>query len=107
MKVLVTGGTGFVGREIVRQLREAGHEVRLHTRATLAGEDWRGATMRGRDAVIHLVGIISEVGEQTFENVHVRLTERIVTATKRAGVPRFVHMSALGTRANAVARYHK
>lgn len=132
MKVVVTGGTGFVGREVVRQLRAAGHEVRLLPRAanlvgppshrpsplveapaggtpagTVAGGDACITSMAGCDAVIHLVGIISEVGEQNFENVHTRLTERIVRAAKQAGVRRFVHMSALGTRANAIARYHQ
>jgi NADH dehydrogenase len=63
--------------------------------------------MAGCDAVIHLVGIISEAGSLTFENVHTRLTETMVRAAKQAGVRRFVHMSALGTRANAVARYHQ
>ena len=107
MKVIVTGGTGFVGREVVRQLRDAGPEVRLLTRATVADADACATLMRGCDAVIHLVGIISEVGVQTFENVHVRLTQSIVETAKVAGVKRFVHMSALGTRANAVARYHQ
>lgn len=107
MKVLVTGGTGFVGREVVRQLREAGQEVRLLPRTQLAGANVGTTMMTGCDAVVHLVGIISEAGEQTLENVHLRLTENIVSAAKLAGVKRFVHMSALGTRANAVARYHK
>lgn len=128
MKVLVTGGTGFVGREVVRQLREAGHELRLLPRAanlvgqpsrlveapaggtpagTVTGGDACATSMAGCDALIHLVGIISEVDDQNFENVHTRLTERIVNAAKQAGVRRFIHMSALGTRANAVARYHQ
>lgn len=108
MKVLVTGGTGFVGREVVRRLNEARHSVFLLKRAESdAGVEACANAMRGCDAVIHLVGIISEAGEQTFENVHTRLTERIVRAAEQAGVRRFVHMSALGTRANAVARYHQ
>jgi NADH dehydrogenase len=107
VKVAVTGGTGFVGREVVRQLRGAGHEVDLLTRVTLADANTCATPLRGCDAVIHLVGIISEVGEQTYENVHTRLTERIVSAAKLAGVKRFLHMSALGTRANATARYHQ
>lgn len=108
MKVLVTGGTGFVGREIVRQLREAGHSVSLLKRADMTrGAEACALAMRDYDAVIHLVGIISEAGEQTFEYVHSRLTEQIVHATQQAGVRRFVHMSALGTRPNAAARYHR
>lgn len=108
MKVLVTGGTGFVGREVMRQLEAVGHSVQLFTRrdAILAG-DRVAATARECDALIHLVGIISEVGTQTFENVHVRLTEKIAALAKSAGVKRFVHMSALGTRAEAGSRYHQ
>ena len=59
------------------------------------------------EAVIHLVGIISEVGESTFENVHQRGTRNILAAAQQAGVRRFVHMSALGTRPNAASRYHQ
>jgi NADH dehydrogenase len=59
------------------------------------------------DAVIHLVGIISEVGASTFENVHTRGTGNIAAAARQAGVSRFVHMSALGTRPNAASRYHQ
>ncbi len=123
MNVLVTGGTGFVGGHIVHELQRVGHRVYLltrnpHSRSALeTGAEIRVGNILdatslaracdGMDAVIHLVGIISEVGEQTFENVHTRGTEIIVSAAKKAGVKRFVHMSALGTRPNAVARYHK
>lgn len=92
----------------MQQLPASGHSVHLLTRAeSAAGVTACAQAMRGGDAVIHLVGIISEAGTQTFENVHTRLTEIMVGATKQAGVRRFVHMSALGTRANAVARYHQ
>ena len=59
------------------------------------------------EAVVHLVGIISEVGQNTFENVHPRGTENIVAAARAADVTRFIHMSALGTRPNAASRYHQ
>jgi len=63
--------------------------------------------LNGVEAVVHLVGIISEVGQNTFENVHTRGTENIVAATRAAGMKRFIHMSALGTRPNAASRYHQ
>jgi NADH dehydrogenase len=119
MNVLVTGGTGFVGREIVRELIASGHRVRSLSRGTHLRESPEmppgnvldaaslPQAFAGVEAVIHLVGIISEFGEQTFENVHVRGTQNVVSAAQQAGAKRFVHMSALGTRPNAVARYHQ
>lgn len=127
MKLLVTGATGFVGREILRQLRPLSHTVRILARdprspsarelaaecgaKTVAGDvsrpDSLAAAMAGVEGVIHLVGIISEVGERTFENVHARGTANVVGAAAAVGVRRFVHMSALGARPNAVSRYHQ
>ena len=127
MKVLVTGATGFVGREVVRQLHEAEQSIRILARnralprvqetvsrygaETHPGDVLDAASLdgalRGMDAVIHLVGIISEVGASTFENVHTHGTGNIVAAARQAGVRRFVHMSALGTRPNAASRYHQ
>lgn len=119
MKVLVTGGSGFVGREITRQLLAGGHEVRILARGKHAvsgtQESVRGSVLEpstlknacsGCDAVIHLVGIISEVREQTFERVHVDGTRNVVAAAIGSGIRRFVHMSALGTRPKAASRYH-
>jgi NADH dehydrogenase len=58
-------------------------------------------------AVIHLVGIISEIDRNTFENVHTLGTKNMVAAAQEAGVKRFAQMSALGTRSHAVSRYHQ
>jgi uncharacterized protein YbjT (DUF2867 family) len=127
MKVLLTGATGFVGWEVAQELAAAGHHLRVLARNggsrsvqelakrygaeirvgdVTAPETLRAALERA-EAVIHLVGIISEVGESTFENVHTRGTANLVVAAQRAGVRRFVHMSALGTRPGARARYHQ
>jgi NADH dehydrogenase len=53
------------------------------------------------------VGIISEAGTITFERLHVDGTRNLVAAAQTDGVRRFVHMSALGTRAQARSRYHQ
>jgi NADH dehydrogenase len=122
MNVLLTGGSGFVGRAVLTRLHEAGHRVRILSRnpgtltASKGTEFHHGNildpsslndAMTGTDAVIHLVGIISEIGESTFENIHTRGTKNVVDAASKAGVRRFIHMSALGTRPNALARYHQ
>jgi NADH dehydrogenase len=127
LKVLVTGATGFVGQEVVRRLRESGNSVRILARKpdseeahrlvshyqveVHAGDVVNAASLAGNlsgiDAVIHLVGLISEVGASTLENIHARGTENVVGAAQQAGVKRFAHMSALGTRPNAVSRYHQ
>lgn len=59
------------------------------------------------DVVIHLVGIIVEQGESTFQEVHYHGTVNLVESVRRAGIRRFLHMSALGSRPDAIARYHK
>jgi len=127
MKVLVTGATGFVGREVVQQAHQVGHSVCILVRDPCAGrarelaaqtaaavsagdileEGTLPTAFQGTDAVIHLVGIISEVGRSTFENIHTKGTRNVVDAAQRSGVKRFLHMSALGTRPKAASRYHQ
>jgi len=124
-KLLITGGTGFVGGYVMDALIEAGHSVRALVRSgevpqkaleekpvEFAGGDVvSGAGLEeaatGMDAVVHLVGIIRERPGAGFEEVHVKGTENMLRAAAAAKVRRFIHMSALGSRPDGVSRYHK
>jgi uncharacterized protein YbjT (DUF2867 family) len=113
LRVLLTGGTGFVGPKVAHALRARGHEVRALVRRperakTLqawgcelaAGDVSDEASLRaateGCEAVVHLVAII-QGSPADFERVMIGGTENLVAAAKQAGAGRFVLMSALGT----------
>ena len=122
MKIFIAGGTGFVGAHLVEALRKKGHELRLlvHARSTGAAggiDQIEGDVTRlesfeqavnGCDAVINLVGIIREFPARaiTFERLHVQATANMLAATRKAGIQRYLQMSALGTRPEASSRYH-
>lgn len=122
--IFITGGSGFVGRALIRRLLESGKAVRAlyrdgkkphpirHLKLTwVRGEvnDREGllSGMTGADAVVHLAGTLIEPSGQTFEKVHVAGTETVLEAAGRAGVRRFLYMSALGSRPDAASRYHR
>jgi NADH dehydrogenase len=115
VKILVTGGTGFVGSRIVHALRAEGRDVRALVRrpesgahlASLGVELVTGdvidapsvaAAADGCTHVIHLVAILNG-SPQEFERVMTRGTQNVLAAAKGAGIERFVLMSALGTTA--------
>ncbi|MGB7684898.1 MAG: NAD-dependent epimerase/dehydratase family protein [Solirubrobacterales bacterium] len=121
MKIFVTGGTGFIGGEVVRQLRQRGDEVACLVRnpekgkkvAELGCELISGdlsdtaairAGMEGCDAVIH-VAAMYEVGIPASERPAMREanvggTEKVLGAAKEAGIPRTVYVSTVGTFGN-------
>jgi uncharacterized protein YbjT (DUF2867 family) len=110
MKVLVTGGTGFVGPSIVRALADRGHDLKLLVRDStrsrelpgrpVVGELTNSASLRTAvedvEAVVHLVAI-RQGSKQQFERVMEQGTRDLVAAAKDAGVRTFILMSALGT----------
>lgn len=124
--VTIFGGSGFVGRSIVQRLVEGGASVRVAARHPETVKDLLPraigdkletvrvdihddgavtAATRDTDAVINLVAILYEKGQQTFRSLHVDGARRIATAAKEAGASRLVQMSALGASATSPSAY--
>lgn len=125
MRIFITGATGFVGREICRQLLSDGHSltilarsksripyflenerVKFHIGDVTVAASLEGA-LKDHDAVIHLVGIIREIPEKniTFKRLHLDATNNIIKVAINAEVFRFLHMSALGVGPKAKGAY--
>jgi NADH dehydrogenase len=122
--ILVTGGTGFVGQEVIKELLALGYQIRVlvrnpkrahpfanHPRIELVkGDALRPETlpsaMAGVQAVIHLIGIIVETPRVTYRQAHAGATGHLLAAARQAGVTRWIQMSAAGTRPHASSGYH-
>jgi len=122
MKIAITGGTGFVGGHLATRLLAEGHEVVLLSRhagnvAASSGLTWSAsdlsdpaaltAAFAGCDAVAHCAGINRELGNQTYQRVHVEGTRNVVKAAQQAGVQRIALMSFLRARPNCGSGYHE
>ncbi|HEX6734089.1 MAG TPA: complex I NDUFA9 subunit family protein [Azonexus sp.] len=127
-KVLLLGGSGFIGTYIVNRLSQRGIEVTVPTRrrertkalimqpgvempqADIHCEQTLVELMRGHDVVINLVGILHSRDvkfpySRDFAEAHVELPKKIVAACKAAGIRRLVHMSALNADPKAPSEY--
>jgi nucleoside-diphosphate-sugar epimerase len=114
----ITGGTGFVGRHLLRLAHERGFAVRALARSSQpaeAGVEWVAGSLSdraaldqictGADAVIHLAGVINPLDARDLTRGNVDGTSAMIAATAAAGVPRFVHVSSLSAREPGLSLY--
>jgi NADH dehydrogenase len=123
--VIVFGGSGFVGRHVVRALVKRGYRVRAAVRrpdlaghlqplgrvgqihavqANLRHAGSVEAAVRDADAVVNLVGIMVERGRQRFMDVQAAGAERVAQAAAKLGLP-LVHVSAIGADETSASLY--
>lgn len=124
MKVIIAGGTGFLGGHVGSALRDAGHEMVLLARGSRELAPATGVTvlpcdvasglppleqlpelLKGSGAIVNLIGIKREQGEQTFERVHVNATAHLIRLAKALSI-RLVHVSVVASRPDPKSKYH-
>jgi uncharacterized protein YbjT (DUF2867 family) len=123
--VTVFGGTGFLGRRIVLQLRDAGFAVRIASRhpdrgrslfthgdpaiasirADVNEDSGVALALAGSSAVVNAVSLYVEHGKDTFQSVHVEAAARVARVAAAAGVERLVHISGIGADAHSPSPY--
>jgi len=122
-RVVVLGGSGFVGRHLVARLSAAGHDVVVPTRrresakhlillptvevaeADIFDKAALARLLSGAGAAVNLVGILNESGRDTFARAHVELARMLTAACAASGVPRLVQMSALNADPSGPSQY--
>src|SRR5215475_2010606 len=123
--ILVTGATGFIGRALVRQLSDTGHEVRVLLRpspksprlpkgvpvevAVVSLNDERGlrAALRGVDQIYHLASAAAQGLQGNLLTTDIEGTRNLAVAAADAGVQRFVFLSHLGADRASAFPIHK
>lgn len=124
--VTIFGGSGFIGRQVVRQLAKTRVQIRVAVRdpagalflktmgdvgtitpirADVRNEALVRAAIGEADAVVNLVGILHEGGRQRFDAVQHEGAGLVARAAKEAGAGRLVHLSALGASKQSPSRY--
>ena len=117
--VTVFGGTGFVGRRVVRHLHESGIRVRIVSRhpgraegdgieqivADAHAERSVEAAVAGADGVVNAISLYAEHGSDTFHSLHVETAGKIARIARQAGIRRFVHISGIGANTASPSPY--
>ena len=124
--VTIFGGSGFVGRYIARRMAKEGWRVRVAVRnvneamhvkpygvvgqvepvfCNIRDDDSVRAVTQGADAVVNCVGVLDEIGKNTFAAVQAEGATRIARIAAALGVPRMVHISAIGADMQARSVY--
>jgi uncharacterized protein YbjT (DUF2867 family) len=124
--ITLIGGSGFLGRYVVRRLAKAGYRLRIICRnpdaaahlktagdvgqiALVAGNIARPETLKGKldgsFAVINLVGVLFESGRQNFTNLHAKGAETLAQMARDSGAARFIQISSLGVDHAANSAY--
>lgn len=125
-QITVFGGTGFIGRHIIRRLAKTGAVIRVPTRepekalflkpmgdvgqivpvpCSVRSEASLAFAIGPSDTVINLIGILYEKGRDTFLSTHVELAARMARVAKEQGVRQFIQMSALGANPGSTSSY--
>ena len=116
-QVTVFGGTGFLGRRVVRRLSGHGFALRVAARhpPTSGDDDFVRtdiedpasveAALAGAWGAVNAVSLYVERGDKTFHAVHVAAAERVAALAHNAGVTRLVHVSGLGADPRSTSAY--
>jgi len=112
--VTVFGGTGFLGRRIIRHLARRGFSARIASRhpegAGIRADIREGAVdaaITGAYGVVNAVSLYREGGTETFQALHVKAAGQLASQAKRAGVERFIHVSGIGANPGSHSSYIK
>lgn len=108
MRVAITGGSGFVGSHLARRFSAADVTTVSRRQGTPVDDvDKLTKALEGCEAVAHCAGINHEMGQQTFDRVHVQGTASVIEAARRAGVRKIVMLSFLRARPGTGSPYHE
>lgn len=125
-QITVFGGSGFIGRHLIRRLAKTGAIIRVPTRdpenalvlkpmgdigqivpfaCSVRNDDAIAEAIGRSDAVINLIGILYKKGRDTFQTVHVETAARIARLAKQGGAQHLLHMSSLGADGESLSSY--